>query len=475
MDGYEEFNKRLEYAVKVFNSIPKSETIRLISHLDADGLSAAAIMVKALERENRKHLLSVVHVADEETLKAFVKEDYKNYIFTDLGSGQISLLKKHMKGKRVIVLDHHEMRNFDGIEDDGSVLFLNPHIHGINGSLEISGSGVAFLFAYTLDKKNEDMSHIAMIGAFGDMQENNGFMRMNTEILDLAKSLNKVSVKKGLKFFGMQTRPLHKVLEYSTDPFIPGVSGSESGAIQFLYEVGINPRNGNGGWRKIIHLRDDELKKLTASIILKRMGEEKPEDVIGNIYLMNEEKAESPLKDLREFATLLNACGRMGNASLGVGACMGDEEMKRKAVSSLAGYKKEIVNCMKWYADDKNKGKVINGDGFIIIDAGHDIMATMIGTFASMLSKSNGIKENTIIVGMARQNEDKTKVSMRMASRTKDTNLKEVVDKICSGLNCDTGGHIGAAGALINSSDEERFLEKAKEVLGEIKCGNQSL
>ena len=79
-------------------------------------------------------------------------------------------------------------------------------------------------------------------------------MRLNNEILETAVKHRKIKVEKGLRLFGVHTKPIHKVLEYSTDPYIPGISGNESGAIQFLHQIGIEPKNGNK-WKKIFYSR----------------------------------------------------------------------------------------------------------------------------------------------------------------------------------------------------------------------------
>ena len=105
-------------------------------------------------------------------------------------------------------------------------------------------------------------------------------------------SFGKLEVKKGLKMFGSQTRQLHKLLEYSNDVFIPGITGNEAEAINFLEQIGINYRNGSEIVR-LCDLSEEDLKKLIDNIILKRVGsEENPADVFGDIYFVKEEEAD---------------------------------------------------------------------------------------------------------------------------------------------------------------------------------------
>ena len=348
--------------------------------------------------------------------------------------------------------------------ESDNVFFVNPHKFGVNGSIEVSGAGVVYLFASSLDKKMEEFAHVAIIGAIGDMQEHNGFEKINNDILKTAIGKGKIKVIRGLRMFGAQTKPLHKVLEYSTDPFIPGVSGSESGAIQFLQHIGINPKNGSG-WKKVMHLTEEEMKNLVTGVILTRLGGKNPEDVLGNVYLLREENHESPTKDAKEFATLLNACGRLDKASLGIGACLGDDKIKKRAISLMADYKKEITKSLEWYDQNKASDFVTKGNGYILINAQDKIRPTIIGTLASILSKSNGIKEK-FVMSMAQIADGTTKVSLRMSRNDESTDLKQIIFKIIENIpNCEAGGHANAAGALIPTNFEEEFIKKAKVIL----------
>ena len=464
MDKYERFKEYASIAFEKFKEVDKSETIRLVSHLDADGISAASILIKALNTDNRKYSISIVQQLTCDVINELSKEPYNVFVFTDLGSGQLKKIKEKLIGKQIFILDHHQPEN---VKAGSDVVHVNPHLFGIDGSKEVSGAGVVYYFVRSLNKKMEESAHIAIIGAVGDVQEGeDGFLRLNNEILETAIKKDKVKVIKGLRIFGAQTRPLHKVLEYSTDPYIPGVSGSESGAIQFLRQIGIEPKNGKE-WRKVVHLSEEELKKLVTGIVMKRLGEENPHDVLGNVYILKDEEKESPLRDVKEFSTLLNACGRMGKASLGIGACLGDKKTKDRAVKSLNGYKREIISIINWYKDNKGNNDILVNDGYIIINAKDNVMASMIGTLASILSKSGDIKNGTFILGMAQLFDGYSKASLRISGYKKhDVDLRDVIKEITDKVGGEAGGHKLAAGAMIRTEKEEEFVKAAQEVLG---------
>jgi len=462
MDSYELFKEDIKKSVEEFKKIDKKEVIRVISHLDADGISAASLMVKYLNINNRKYSISIVQQIKKDILKNLARESYKYFIFTDIGSGAITDIENLFKNKTVFILDHHEPEKTE--IKCNNIIFVNPHKFGIDGGKEVSGAGVVYLFTSCLDENMEEFAHIAIIGAMGDMQENNGFEKINNGILKTAIEKGKIKVIRGLRLFGAQTKPLHKVLEYCTDPFIPGVSGSESGAIQFLQHIGINPKHENG-WKKIMHLTEEEMKNLVTGVILARSTEKNPEDVLGNVYLLREENHESPTKDAKEFATLLNACGRLDKASLGIGACLGDEKIKKRAISLMTDYKKEIINSLKWYDKNKDSKLITRGNGYVIINTRDHIRSTLVGTLASILSKSHNAKEK-FIMSMAQLTDGTTKVSIRMCGMDENIDLKQIIADIIKDMpNCEAGGHANAAGALISTDKEEEFINNAKIVL----------
>lgn len=458
MNKYELFKQQLFEAAERFKDISRDEQIRIVSHLDADGICACSILIHALNTDNRRYTISIVPQLDKKTISEIAKENYNTFVFTDLGSGSISLIKEKLPNKNIFIFDHHQPEKIKA----RNITHVNPHLFGIDGSSEISGAGVVYLFTKNLNKKNTDMAHIAVVGAIGDVQEDNGFGKLNNGILEESVKKDLVKVKKGLKVFGSQTKPIYKVLERS-NIFIPGITGNESSAIKFLYDLKIDLKK-DGKWRRMIDLTDEEMKKLIAGVVMQRVDEEEPTDVLGFNYILNNEKEGSPFRDAKEFATLLNACGRMGKASLGIGACMNDTVMKASAMKNLTDYRREIMNAMRWV---ENNGKnIIKNDGFMIINAEDNIMHTIIGTVASILSKSNTYKKGFMIMSLARAENRKTKVSLRITSGPEDVDLRDIIAEVTSKVGGEAGGHRNAAGALIKTEDEERFIKTAKEVLG---------
>jgi RecJ-like exonuclease len=465
-DGFHQFMKGV---AEEFLKIPKNKAIRVIGHLDADGICASAIMINALIKLNRRYSLTTLPTITEELLKDVNDESEDYMVFVDLGSGTIDAVGKMLPSKTIFVLDHHQLQSETHY---ANVTQINPHIFGIDGSCEISGSGVVFMFTqYLTNYKNVEMSRIAIIGAIGDIQENSGFKRLNAEILKVAVDNRLLEVKRGLKFFGVQTKPIYKLLQYSSDIIIPGVNGSESGSINFLLSLGIDPKT-KKGWKKISDLTMEEQQKLVAGIITRRVSRTNNDiqDIFTNAYLLIGENEDTPFRDAKEFATLLNSCGRLNKSSIGIGACLNDRKMKEMALQNLTDYRKELVTAINWYKDNSGSDRIIKKKNYIIINAEDEVMPTIIGTLGSILSKSQDIERNTFILSLARNHDDTTKISLRIVGNPDNINLKDIIEQIIQKINHgSSGGHSFAAGAVIDTDKEEFFIQSASEILDGIK------
>ncbi len=459
------FKIKLEEAVATFRTYPKTETIRVVSHLDADGICSAALIVNALKNENYKYSLSIVRQLSEDVLEDLKKEDYDYFIFTDLGSGQYDMIKKYLGSKKILILDHHSFDQSIMKTIPKNITMVNPHLCNIDGSQDISGSGVVYLFSVALNKKNKDMAHIALIGAIGDIQEKNGFTGINNEILQAAIDENKIKVEQNLKWFGIETKPLYKLLLYGSGITVPDVTGSESKVIQFLKSIDIEPKLGNK-WVRFSELNEKQKNNLISAIIMKRAGEKKPEDILGQRYLLTDEKPGTPFRDAKEFSTLLNACGRMNKASHGIGACLNDKLSKRKALDTLSKYRREIGTALRWYENNSN---VIKGKNYIILNAKDAVLSTVIGTLASIISKSNDLAEGTLILSLAHEPKETTKVSLRISGDNQKLDLRDVINSIIQKTNSgESGGHKNAAGAIIKTENEDNFIKEAVKIFEKI-------
>ncbi|MDP7116466.1 MAG: DHH family phosphoesterase [Candidatus Woesearchaeota archaeon] len=460
-NNWNRFLEKVDAVASSIGELPKKVVLRLVTHLDADGLCACSIIIKALTRAKHTFSLSILPQLNESTLKELSHEDYTTYFFLDLGASQISLIEKYLPGKKVFILDHHtpELKG-------GGVVHLNPHLFGIDGGTQISGAGVCYLVAKALDKANRDLAHLAIIGAIGDSQEHRGFLEINKKLLQDAIDSGKMIRKKALRVYGSQSRPLYKALEMSTDLFIPGVTGSESGAIQFLHDIGIHPKK-RGRWKTLSQLNEDQEKQLIASIILKRDGRDKPEDIFGQRYLLTDEEKHTLFYDAREFSTMLNACGRLDKPSVGIGICLGMAKAKKQAMEILSKYKIELMNAFEWIRKNKGNGNVMIDKDYCIVNAKDHIRSSLIGTVSSILSKSH-FRDKRFVMVLGRGEDGMVKVSFRTLVK-EGLDLRNILKDIIQKTGGEFGGHARAAGAIISQDKEELFVSSALTILKEKK------
>jgi len=448
----------IKKSTEEFNKISSNEHIRVISNYDCDGLTSAALITKALAKQDRTFSVRIIKQLTNKILKEIATESYNYYIFADLGSSSIEFFNSNMQNKKIFVLDHHQIKN----SDLKNGFIINPLLFDVDGSKEISASGVSYLFTKSLDSSNEENAYLSIIGAIGDSQENSGFIGCNSLILEDSKRYN-LEVKNGLRMFGSQTRPLHKMLQFSTDPYIPGVTGDEQAAISLLEESGIE-YYANNKWKKLNDLTEEEVKRLTTVLIMKISNYGNPKNIFGPVYSLKNEANDSILKDVKEFSTVLNCCGRLNKPGVGIGLCLNDKQSKGKALELISEYRKEITEGLEWFYNNKNQEGIIEHENYVLIIAEGYIRDSLIGTITSIISKSGIYNEGKILISMAHNVDGNTKISARISRyNANNINVKEILDSICTGINAEVGGHIEAAGAIISQADEELFIRNVKE------------
>jgi len=429
--------EKIRSAVKRIDELSKTMPIKVISHFDTDGITSASIMSRTLQRWGKKFSLSVVKNLEQ----SFIESLPENHIliFVDLASGSLNYLKN--KSNPVIILDHHEIAQ----EIPSNVIMINPILEKEEA---ISGAGICYLFSKEVSAKNKDLANLAIIGMVGDMLEKN-LGKFYDDIIKDAET----SIKKGLLIYPA-TRPLDRALEYSSNPFIPGVSGSYKGVMDILREANIQKVNGK--YKSLSELTEEEMSSLVTAVLLRCVNEKEPQNLIGNIYMV---KFFNKLEDARELSALINSCSRMDSPHTALGLCLGNKTLKEEAESIYIKYKQHLIAALKYV----NETEKISGNKYAIINAKDNIKDTIIGTVTSIISHSPAYEEGTIIIGLA-YNQDKIKVSARLAGKT-GRNVREVLSKVVVPLGGEVGGHPNAAGCLIAKEQEGFFIEELKKHL----------
>jgi|YelNatPaOPRAMG01_1025707.scaffolds.fasta_scaffold02069_7 RecJ-like exonuclease len=424
--------------------------VRVVVHNDADGLSSAAIVSDFLDKMDVPHHISAVKYIDQDLIEELLGERYPLIIFGDIGSGYKSLVEKLAEKANVIILDHHRP---DIIST--KIRDLNPFLFGINGDEELSGAGVAYLLSEAL--RSDTSPHIPLIGALGDLQysESHELSGINRMIAEIAERNGIISIKNDLKLFGGPGYPLAAALERTVQPLIPGISGNSSAAVGLLEKLGI-PVKKDDKWTTLEDLSAEKKKELVSELIRIIAPFSDPKEIIGKVYLLRSEEPASFLRDLRSFATVLNACGRMGRPEIGIMLAKGVRKHINEAADILNDYRKEINEAVVRY---ESSARIVEKIAFI--DGEEHIRDTMIGVIVSILSKK---LKTRAVIGYASSN-GKIKVSARSADRS--IGLSGILKAACEAAGGIGGGHEEAAGGLIPANRKEDFERKVIELLRE--------
>ena len=422
--------KRLDKAAEaIARSILHCESMRVISHDDADGITSAALICTALQRAGIPFQATLLNRLDDSVLAGLDCP----VVFCDMGSGKpetISRIKEDC-----FVLDHH--RPVGSID----CMHLNPHLFGIDGAFELSAAGTVYSVVRHMGD-NSDLAGLALVGAMGDRQ---AMIGANRSILDEAVSSGAVEVRAGLKM--AQDGPVEEVFAGCIEPLLDWV-GDRDAAVRFLRELGISGH--------VESLDKDDLARLSSAIALKLLmqGSFAADSIVGEVIRLRHEVVENSL----EMVQLLNACGNRDVPGLGLQICLRDESALPEARKMAAEYKDHILREIALLREESRALKNIrylkmeNGEaGAIVSGLGIRYLYTDLPLIT--LNHKEGI----------------VKISARgnrpLISRGLD--LSVAMRRATGAVGGVGGGHTIASGGSIPPGSEDRFLTILDEIVGE--------
>ena len=467
-DTYQKLTERADLCAE---RLRQTKTVHLVSHIDADGITSAAIISLALERARIDYTREFVKKLDERIMRRLLEENHELTIFTDLGSAMTDFIVDN--NMNVVIADHHQPNGRPENIATDSVTFpyhINPHLFGANGGFEISGSGVSFILACALGgDSNTNLAGLAIVGAIGDMQnrKHGKLVGLNREILDKGVAAGVLMNAPDLSLFGKQTRPIYRILQYSSEPYLPGLTGDEEACIRFLQNAGVgyDQREGAKLW---IELSFEE-KRTVISALMKFCSDRgfsahRAQELVRECYTLLTEKEGSEMRDASEYSTLLNATGRYDKADIGVRVCMGDrEEALAEARTLLAEHRKNLVNGLN-FVRENGVTQLKNIQYFY---SGNEIKETIVGIIAGMATSIEGVDRKKPIIGMA-DSEDGIKISSRGTQELirRGMNLSKAMNDVTEAVGGAGGGHDIAAGGTIPPERAEEFIQLLDEYIG---------
>jgi len=459
------------------------ESVLVVSHIDADGLTSAAIATRALTRVGLDVETAFSDQLDDSEVARVAATDHETVLFTDFGSGQLEAIRDHEERGAFtpVIADHHQPA--DGVEAE---YHLNPLLEGIDGASELSGAGATYVLARALgerardgsgatgsvpgDTDMRDLAALAVVGAVGDMQASGGeLVGANAAIASEGVEAGVLRTGKDLALYGKQTRPLPKLLEYASDLDVPGITNDEAGAVSFLDDLGLDLQR-DGEWRTWSDLDSNERRTLASALIRRAVKRGVPADridgLVGTAYELTAEPEGTELRDASEFSTLLNATARYDRPDVGLGVCLGNREgALDRARRLLRNHRRNLSAGLQFV---RERG-VTREDHLQWFDAGSEIRETIVGIVAGMAVGIDGVDTDRPIVAFAEKDEEGVKVSARGTPTLvrRGLDLSTVMGESAAAVEGEGGGHDVAAGATIPEGSERAFLDRADAIVGE--------
>ena len=473
-------DKEIYHALKAFCDkiefmVENEKEISIISHLDADGIASGSIISSALARLGAKCAVRTVSDMTLNVLEQMRSENHDFYIITDLGGGMVNEFNQTLDNRWAII-DHHKIPEQEISIDDGNNQILNAWKYGIDGDKEISAGGMAYMVAITLDRKNKNLSPIAIVSALAERQDQGdkkSLFGLNSEIVKTAESLRLIRMDLDLMLTGRETRPIHEALAHTAFPYIEGLTWATESCYALIKNAGIKMSK-DGRWRVLSEISQDEKNIILNAISEYVVNLSKSKEVnmidnlIGYTYTLINEDQRSLLRDAREFSTMLNACGRIRKAGVGIGICMGDrnnllnegEKIVTKYRTTLRNYISSIFT-EKWRMIDNGKSVFINGEGLLAED--------MVGAISSLLSGSPTLGGRLVFVRTL-TNDGFYKFSSRKSLGSTSKSDLGLIMRYCSeSVGGSGGGHSLAAGCRIPSTRLEEFLSAVRNAILDAK------
>ena len=510
-----------------------ADEVLLASHIDADGLTSAAIATTALARAGLGVETVFFKQLDDEAIASLAAREYETVLFTDFGSGQLDAIVEHERAGRFtpVVADHHQPAEAD------TEFHLNPLLFGIDGAAELSGAGTTYVLARALavldedgpraadgsggvavgssrteddaarsadanrsadptrsgdgscgddgvgstdatagriDPENRDLAALAVVGAVGDMQATAGeLVGANAAIVAEGTEAGVLAETTDLSFYGRQTRPLPKLLEYQSEVDIPGISNEEAGAVGFLRDLDLDLTAGEeaeGDWRRWVDLTDEERQTVASALVQRAIRRGVPADrvdsLVGTTYELVGEPAGTELRDASEFSTLLNATARYERADVGLAVCLGNRGAALdRARTLLRNHRRNLSQGLEYV----QQVGVEHTPNLQYFDAGEEIRDTIVGIVAGMALGVDGVHGGKPIVAFAAESDEETKVSGRGTGRLvrEGLDLSVVMGEAARAVGGDGGGHDVAAGATIPRGTQDAFVAAADDLVGD--------
>ncbi len=420
--------------------------VRVISHHDGDGIAAAGIVCRALQRFGVPYFASMVSGLDGAAMDRMRSENNNDFwIICDLGSSSLDDLEELIG--EIVILDHHVPEREPHTDE---VVLVNSHFYDVDGMDEASAATIAYLFAVALAASNWDLVTFALAGAIADKQHLDGFCGLNADLLEVALERGAIEAERGLSLTGEN---ISFSLLYAVAPYFADLSGYEKRVEALLERLGVD------GERSPRELDDHERRMLGSYLLLKLLEQGTPasrcEEIVRELYWSKEEAI-----DIELLADIIDASGRTENQGLGLAVCLGDRHARENLMGVFYAYRGKLIDALRHvHAKGLKHGRRIQ-----YFDSVEPEFASVVAGIGMLYI----FDQSRPLFALTTRGE-RLKISGR-ATRTlidHGVNLAIALREAGKELGGAGGGHSIAAGATIPKKRKDEFLGRIDALIGE--------
>src|SRR5579875_685033 len=456
--------KAQSFERKISPSSSNKENILLAVHHDAHGLASATILCDYIQRKGGHCQIRTTSEPSPKFLDKLASSHFDLVVFVDICAGLSGEIGKKF-GDKWLVIDHHEIPENEMDEEK----VLNPWQFDLDGNSQISSSGLAYFICEKL--RVPSTSFLAILGALGDRQDNGPrrtLTGLNSKILDEdSDSFKAIDSRIDLLFWCREARPVHESIANTVTSYIPGLTGNKDACLASLRSAGIEIRT-NNRWKTVAGFNEEEKKQLLECIVPHLSGTTNTvEDLVGTAYTYRSLDEHSMMRDTRDAAALLNACGRMGKPGLGIALCLGFDNGFGNGVEQVfTEYRTELIRSVQYLMSsedrihEKNEYLLVIGDGVV--------SERMTGAVCQLMSNYSRVKNKVVILRTTTVDGD-VKVSVRSGREVGDRDLGRAMMEVARATNGVGGGLRNSAGARFSIVRQQEFQAMVDELFRQRK------
>ena len=430
----------------------RTPTALVFSDMDVDGITSHTILRAALQRIGFAVTPLFSKKFSDDHLRQMLESDHDLLVITDHAAPE----RATFGDRNVLVIDHHKPPDPGGDHSHQ----LHPMLYGLNGSTEICSAGIGYLLARSIDaRRNSDLSALGVIGSAGDMMDHEGgrFVGLTrSDVVADAERLGLVERYTDIRLYGRHGRTLTQLLCYADDPGFQGLSRNMDACRDFLMAQGLNPED------RWCHL-DTATRQRLVGLLLERATH--PVRLLGEVCELKREPVGGHLRDVREFATVINGSSRYEMPEPVVAVLLGDRGRHYEtALDNYLNHKRNIVNAIRLVGELG----VTQGTHLQWFHVEALVRHTIVGSVAGAVQSRHDPDKPMIAFAYEADDLEHTKVSGRGNRRLceRGLDLSEVMREAAAAQGGKGGGHDVAAGATIPRGREAAFLEHAEAILG---------